>query len=107
MAIHLGNDGFYPEINAWFCTIVLPWFNLLSLCIILENNSIISKGLFKFLLFSSTSLWLFSFKYFIYKEKYLKIIEEGEKKKWHQSSVKTIVAFIYAILSVAVYFYLS
>ena len=46
LAIHLGNEGFYPEINAWFLSTLLPWFNVLSILIILKRTQIVSGSIF-------------------------------------------------------------
>lgn len=79
VSILLGNEGFYPEINAWFLAILFPWLNVLSVLIFLKNELIISSSFFSVLLISTSIFWVISYFYYMWDENYLKILSEQEK----------------------------
>jgi hypothetical protein len=104
LAILLGNEGFYPEINAWGLVTFLMWMNCASILILLKLY-FISAEVFKVLLYLSSSVWIASFYYFIRNKRYEKIIVEIEKEI--NSKSLTVFSILYSIVSVTVYFLLD
>jgi len=103
LAILLGNENFYPEINAWFLATLIPWLNIISLIIILKMY-LISFGAFKVLLYLSGLIWVLSIYYFL-KTNYKDLLKEAEKQsgqKW-----KTRLTIVYSVVSLIVYGFLS
>lgn len=101
ISLFLGNEDFYPEIKAWFLTILFPWLNILSLLIILENELIISNEVFRFILFSTSFFWIASYIYYIINRNYVKVLLVQEK-----SNIKygNLWFAIYTISTFIIYF---
>jgi hypothetical protein len=81
ISLSLGNEGFYPEINAWCLATLLPWLNYFSILKILRNSSIIGNDLYKNLLIASVIYWILSYLYVIVSGYYLKIISSNDLLK--------------------------
>jgi hypothetical protein len=103
LAILLGNENFYPEINAWFLATLMTWFNLLSLIILLKIY-LISVSTFKILLYLSGLVWVLSIYYFL-RINYKDLLKEAEKR--NNQKLKTIFTIIYSVTSLIIYGYLS
>ena len=107
LAISLGNEGFYPEINAWFLTTLLVWGNIASVLILLKYYLVISKSIFKIMLYAAFILWVLTFIYFIKGGNYKLILEEIQKETLVVRKRKSILTWIYTIFSLVIYLYLS
>ena len=107
-AVAIENEGFYPEINAWFLVTLLPWFNFFSLLILLKYYLIITQNTFKvsLILFSSI-FWVISFIYFIVGERYKSILQEEEQVKSIKQKQKNFIVIAYSAFSLITYGILS
>ena len=103
VALLLGNEGFYPEINAWFLAILFPWLIVLSMLIFLKNELIISSVVFRVLLISTSVFWVISYFYCMSNKNYLKILSNQEKSI---SSMKysNICFVLYVLITCVIYF---
>ncbi len=103
LAIHLGNEGFYPEVKAWFLATFLPWLNLFSIIILLENNDIVSKEVGKFIIVSSSLFWILSFVFCIIKKNHIKILASQENSSLN-NNFSNILYYSYFLITCIIYF---
>ncbi len=99
--ILLGNEGFHPEITAWFLATLMSWFNFMSLIILLETYNYITFSTLKILIKVSSIIWIISIYYAFKNKPYLNII--GEMEKQSKQNSKTFFAIIYSILTITIY----
>jgi hypothetical protein len=103
LALILGNEGFYPEVNAWFLATLLPWLNLLSLLILLKNSSIVSNDLFRFILNGSSLFWIFGFVFIVIKKNYKTILSSHENVS-SDKNYSNILFYCYLFITGIIYF---
>jgi hypothetical protein len=103
LAIQLGNEGFFPEVKAWFIAMLLPWLNLLSILIILKNNLLLSMYVFRIILIGSSLFWIFSFVFCIIKDNYIKILSSQENSSLN-NSFSNIIYYSYLLVTCVIYF---
>ncbi|MGV1012921.1 MAG: hypothetical protein ACOYBS_10770 [Flavobacterium sp.] len=103
VALLLGNEGFYPEINAWFLAILFPWLNILSVLIFLKNELIISNEVFRIILISTSVLWIVSYIYCVQNKNYLKILSDQEKSISKMKYSNTLY-ILYVLITSIIYF---
>lgn len=103
VALLLGNEGFYPEINAWFLAILFPWLNLLSVLIFFKNKFIISNEVFRIVLIGSSVFWIVSYIYCVYNKNYLKILSDQEESI-SKMKYSNALFILYVLMTVIIYF---
>jgi hypothetical protein len=107
VAIFLGNEDFYPEINAWFLATLLPWFNFLSFLLVLKYYSVITYSVFKIIIIASSLFWIWSYIFCTKNRRYLLILEEMEAKDLKRKKMTTLLLIFYSLFTVFVYVYLA
>ena len=83
------------------------WFNFMTLLILSKNYALISKSLFKTVMFTSLSVWVATFIYYLILGKYKVIIKELDKEDTTIKKRKTILITIYSLITTVVYFYVA
>ncbi len=103
LALQLGNEGFYPEVNAWFLATLLPWLNLFSIIILLENNNRISEAVGGVIMISSSVFWVLGYVFCIIKKNYIKILSSQEDLSSKDGN-SNILFYSYLLITCFVYF---
>jgi len=106
LAIALGNEGFLPEVTAVGLATLLPWFNLLSILMLLEKNLIISSDVFKFCLLTSLVLLLLCFIYLIIYKRHFQI-QSRQQKSFSENKLSDFLYYSYFLITCIIYFSLS
>lgn len=100
----IGNKGFFPEVNAWFLATIMPWFNLMTILLVLKNKDILPLNIYSYIVYSSFIVGAVLFIKFVLRNEYKLIL-----KKYEGSDVKkgNIIVVIYSLLTVGLYFWVS
>ena len=91
-----------PEWSTTFTISTVIFFNLFSLFIFLDY-SIKSLGEPKFKVLTA-SILIFHYFYFLFKNRYLRIIDKFEKSKFKKNIYHDIIVVVYICLSIFVFF---
>lgn len=100
----IGNKGFFPEVNAWFLATIMPWFNLMTLLIILKDKGILNLNLYSYIVYGSFVLGAVMFINIVLRNKYKLILKQYEGSDAKKGN---IVVFLYSLLTVGLYFWIS
>jgi hypothetical protein len=106
LAISFGNEGFYPEVNAWFLATLPVWANMMTVIFLLKIYLSISKPLVTTLMISTSVLWLISYFYFMKNDSYRIILQKMEERS-SNNGLMTAIVFVYTIASLGVYGYVA
>src|SRR5260370_1424694 len=107
LAIALGNEGFYPEVNAWFLLNFLLWINYATILILLKLYLGLSKQGFKYLLIASIPFWIVLWIYFMKKDHYKSILAEFEKEPKTADKKWFFLMILYSLLSIGTYLFVD
>jgi len=101
----LGNEGFCPEVVAYFFTAMMPWLNFLTLVNIIELEA--EKSITDTVLIGVIyAIYLvLNYIYFFRKDRY-KIFLSEAKHTSHPKS-KMLLTVLYIALSLSLHFYFS
>lgn len=100
----IGNKDFFPEVNAWFLATVMPWFNLMTILLILKDKGGLPLNVYTYIVYGSFVIGVITFINFVLKEKYKLILEE-----YKGSDVKkgNIIVLLYSLITIGLYFWVS
>ncbi|MGN7787350.1 hypothetical protein ACTJIJ_22640 [Niabella sp. 22666] len=98
----VGFKSFFPEVQAWVLATFMPWFNLMTILLILKNNNVLSPQVFSYIVYASFFIGAIMFVYIVLMERYKLYLQEYTNKKGGG-----VWVFLYSLITVGLYFWVS